>query len=118
MSCSSNNCNDNTLVNENELRDSVREHYAKVVTSSNSKSGGCCGASGSCFGPNTTNEYAEKLGYSSNDLQDIPDGSNLGLGCGNPLLFAKLKPGDVVVDLGSGAGFDAFIAVKAVGQYL
>jgi ubiquinone/menaquinone biosynthesis C-methylase UbiE len=86
------------------------------VTSSTTSSGGCCGASGSCFAPNTDEKYAQKLGYSQNELTEVPEGANLGLGCGNPTLFANLKPGEVVLDLGSGAGFDAFIAARAVGQ--
>lgn len=104
------------IPSEDKLREYVREHYAKVVTSTQKASGGCCGASGSCFAPNIQKDYAQKLGYTQNDLSQVPEGSNLGLGCGNPALFANLKPGEVVLDLGSGAGFDAFIASRAVGQ--
>ncbi|CAG2107171.1 unnamed protein product [Medioppia subpectinata] len=99
---------------ETAIRDAVREHYARVVTSDKSGSGDCCGA-GSCFAPNTDQNYAQKLGYSADDLAAAPDRANLGLGCGNPIKVAKLQPGETVLDLGSGAGFDAFIAARAVG---
>jgi len=58
---------------------------------------------------------SQKLGYSATDTQAVPEGANLGLGCGNPLAIASLKPGQTVLDVGSGAGFDAFLAAKAVG---
>ena len=66
---------------------------------------GCCGAAA----------QARTLGYSETDLVGIPDGANLGLGCGNPVALASLKPGQTVLDLGAGAGFDAFIAARTVG---
>ena len=99
---------------EDQLRDAIRDHYAKIVLSDKTGSGDCCGA-GSCFTPNTDPNYAKKLGYNEEDFDKIPERANLGLGCGNPSQFANLKPGETVLDLGSGAGFDAFIAAKIVG---
>lgn len=98
---------------QDQIRSVVREHYGSIV--SDTKTSRCCSSGGSCFGANTTENYAEKLGYTKEDLAAVPDGANLGLGCGNPLAFAMVKPGDTVLDLGSGAGFDAFIAARKVG---
>ena len=94
------------------IRKSVREHYATVARSGSS----CCGpAAGGCCGPSTAEDLSLAIGYSAQELTAVPDGANLGLGCGNPLAFAELKEGDVVVDLGSGAGFDCFLAARRVG---
>jgi len=73
--------------------------------------------SGSCCGPTKVvpAAYAENLGYDSSDIADAPDEANLALGCGNPVAIAKLNPGDTVVDLGSGGGFDAIVAARKVG---
>ncbi len=86
------------------IREQVREGYSRVAERS---SKGC--ESG------TAGETARKIGYSEEELQAAPDGANLGVGCGNPTALASLRPGEVVVDLGSGAGFDAFLAARAVG---
>ena len=101
----------------NTVRTSVREHYGKVATR---ESG--CGCAPTCCSadlPPTKDPQpstvAQALGYSAGDISAVPHGSNLGLGCGNPLAIASLKPGQTVLDLGSGAGFDAFLASKAVG---
>jgi hypothetical protein len=100
------------------IRKSVREHYGKVASH-----GGGCGCTPACCSP--TEEVAKEergavahsqaLGYSADDVHSVPDEANLGLGCGNPLAIASLKPGQTVLDLGSGAGFDAFLAAKAIG---
>jgi arsenite methyltransferase len=108
--------------NEDFLRNIVREHYKAVVDSAvgdakNEKQQGCCSSTGSCFNLNTSEEYAIKLGYSKEDL-DGNFGANIGQGCGNPLAIAQLKQGEVVLDLGSGAGFDAFLARRAVGALI
>ena len=95
------------------IRDTVRDAYASRV-----KGGGCCGpakeqATAQDF--EKYNEAAKKMGYSAEDLAEVPEGANLGLGCGAPLAAAKVRPGETVLDLGSGAGFDAFIAARVVG---
>ncbi len=89
----------------NDIRKSVKEHYGKVAEE---KKSCCCGDS--------AETQSVQIGYSAEDLQTIPDGANLGLGCGNPLAFAEIKTGDTVLDLGSGAGIDCFLAAKKVGQ--
>lgn len=93
-------------LNAEQVRDAVREHYGKVAESdAPGCAPGCCGT-----GPGSS----LKLGYSEQDLAGVPAGSDLGLGCGNPQAIADLRPGEVVVDLGSGAGFDCFLAAKRV----
>ncbi len=104
-----------------EVREAVRENYGQVAQRAAS-AGGCCGSTSSCCGPvadesrASAEEVSAGLGYSSEELAGVPDGSNLGLGCGNPQAIASLQPGEVVVDLGSGAGFDSFLAARAVGE--
>jgi len=97
----------NTLDKE-AVRESVRANYGKIAVENRS----CCGPA-CCNG--VPGSPADKLGYSADDAQSVPEGSNLGLGCGNPLAIASLRPGQTVLDLGSGAGFDCFLAAKAVG---
>ncbi len=100
------------------VRRSVREHYGQVAAR-----GGGCGCAPTCCSTTerapaherTANAVAESLGYSAEQTQAVPEGANLGLGCGNPLAIASLKPGQTVLDLGSGAGFDVFLAAKSVG---
>ena len=92
-----------------ELREAVRQTYGQVAETS----GGCC--SGGCGEPGVAVISADRLGYSADDLLAAPEGANLGLGCGNPQAIAGLKPGETVLDLGSGAGFDCFLAARAVG---
>ena len=102
------------------VRDTVRENYAKIAESGGNS--GCCGPadSGGC-GPDENFEIpsAEQMsaffGYSDEEMAAVPDGANLGLGCGNPQAIAEMKAGEVVVDLGAGAGFDAFLAAGKVG---
>jgi SAM-dependent methyltransferase len=101
-------------MSEHDVKSAVREHYAKIVT----RGGGCCAPSsgaGGCCGAPAPAQISRAIGYSEAEMQGVPDGANLGLGCGNPLAFAALKAGDVVVDLGSGAGFDCFLAARRVG---
>lgn len=99
------------MSNENELglRDQVRERYAGIARND----GGCCLPSAPCCGDS---EYSQKLGYSAVELASLPEGAELGLGCGNPTAIAALAPGEVVLDLGSGAGVDCFLAARAVGE--
>lgn len=97
---------DRPMTNDPEtIRQDVRDHYGDVARQGSS----CCGG-GSCQVPDPT-----RLGYRDEDLAAAPAGSNLGLGCGNPLGFAALRPGETVLDLGSGAGFDCFLASRKVG---
>ncbi|WP_226481322.1 arsenite methyltransferase [Natrinema amylolyticum] len=92
-----------------ERRTAVRDRYARIATESSS----CCGDAGS--GSDTAIERASEVGYSDDDLRDIAPGANLGLGCGNPTAIAGLEEGDTVLDLGSGGGFDCFLAAREVG---
>lgn len=99
-----------------ELRNAVRENYGKVATKTTSS---CCSGSTGCCGGDVPADYeaiSKVLGYSGKEMAAVPKGSNLGLGCGNPQGIASLKKGEVVLDLGSGAGFDCFLAVRAVGK--
>lgn len=106
--------------NEPDIKDQVRESYGKIATDEQS---GCCGPStestssgSSCCGGGDLDEHAAELGYDFDDLGEIPEDANLGLGCGNPTAIANLEPGQVVLDLGSGAGMDAFLAASKVGE--
>jgi len=95
-----------------EIKKSVRLGYALVA-----KGGGsCCGAQSGCCGTDVVRQISKGIGYTDKDIEAVPDGANLGLGCGNPVALASLKEGEVVLDLGSGAGFDAFLAAQRVGQ--
>jgi arsenite methyltransferase len=99
-----------------EIRSAVREKYGKVAESGNA---GCGCASSSCCGSPgdvTAADISVALGYSSEDVTAAPEGANLGLGCGNPQAIASLQPGETVLDLGSGGGFDCFLAARAVGD--
>lgn len=96
-----------------DIRTVVREKYGEIA-----KGTSTCGCGPSCCGgpaPTAGVKIAEHIGYSSGELDAIPAGANLGLGCGNPLAHAAVKAGDVVLDLGSGAGMDAFLAAREVG---
>jgi ubiquinone/menaquinone biosynthesis C-methylase UbiE len=99
---------------EEKIRKIVREGYAKIAK----KETPCCAAtpaSCSCSTP-TSVEISRKIGYSKEDISSVPEGANLGLGCGNPIALASLKKGETVLDLGSGAGFDCFLAANRVGK--
>jgi SAM-dependent methyltransferase len=98
-------------------RQSVRSAYAKVAEAENS--GSCCGVESSCCGVSDDNAIntliSPRLGYSEAELAAVPGGADMGLGCGNPKAIAALQPGEVVVDLGAGGGFDCFLAAQEVG---
>jgi len=98
---------------DQNIKKIVRNRYAKVA-----KTGGsCCASSISCCSAPPTGEQISKLvGYSEEEMNAVPEGANLGLGCGNPTAMASLKQGEIVLDLGSGAGFDCFLAAKKVGK--
>jgi arsenite methyltransferase len=100
-----------------DIKTMVRARYAGIAVGASSDCYAPATAS-SCCGPAPTplNEKARKIGYSEAELAAIPEGANLGLGCGNPQAIAAMKPGEVVLDLGSGAGFDCFLAAQQVGR--
>ncbi len=101
-----------------KIRNNVRDSYSKVAEANNQ--GDCCGTASSCCGVSDDEQINQlistRLGYSEDDLKNVPDGADMGLGCGNPKAIAALQPGEVVVDLGSGGGFDAFLAANEVGK--
>ncbi len=101
---------------DTEIRKTVREGYGKIAK----ESGSCCKTknklSCGCNSKQTTEDVSKSVGYTDEDLASAPDGANLGLGCGNPLALASLKEGETVLDLGSGAGFDCFLAANKVGK--
>ncbi|MCC3373074.1 arsenite methyltransferase [Cohnella sp. REN36] len=105
-------------VQNDEVRQHVRNRYKQIAIQSTAAAS-CCSpstssTSSSCCG--TPDEVSAKLGYSSEELTAVPEGANLGLGCGNPQAIASLQPGEIVLDLGSGAGFDCFLASRQVGE--
>ncbi|MGZ4853498.1 MAG: arsenite methyltransferase [Halobacteriota archaeon] len=98
---------------EENVKSVVRNAYARVATRETSVptlKSACCGAS-----PDLAYDISRAIGYKEEDLTSVPEGANLGLGCGNPTALASLKTGETVLDLGSGAGFDCFLAANAVG---
>lgn len=107
------NMNANSNSSNETIRDSVRAGYAQIAQQGSERQTGqgCCG-SGSELNPET---LAQHLGYGEDELQALPEGANMGLSCGNPAALAALKPGDIVLDLGAGGGFDVFIAGRKVG---
>ena len=115
------------------IRQAVRERYGKIANADAEISGistsvPCCGESGSAIGKNSaasccsggsdvnSEQMSTLMGYSKQDLTSVTDGANMGLGCGNPVALASLQTGETVVDLGSGGGFDCFLAAKQVGD--
>ena len=99
---------------EDKVRKIVRESYARAAKKQTS----CCDNSASCgcsTAP-TSEELSSRIGYSTEEMNSVPEGANLGLGCGNPTALASLKEGETVLDLGSGAGFDCFLAANKVGE--
>lgn len=91
-----------------KIKKVVKQSYTKLAKESN------CGCKCSC-GSNNSQIISKSIGYSDNQMDNVPE-ANLGLGCGNPIAISKIKEGDVVLDLGSGAGFDSFLAAKKVGE--
>jgi len=95
-----------------EIKKIVRDGYAKAVVQKTS----CCSTNFCCGGTDQAKEISKKVGYSDSEISAVPKGANLGFGCGNPVALASLKEGDIVLDLGSGAGFDVFLAAQRVGK--
>ncbi|MBN1488961.1 MAG: arsenite methyltransferase [Phycisphaerae bacterium] len=112
-----NDCNQ-----DQTIYDAVREGYGQIARQGALSAGtappdasGCCGPS-SCCGSNwSPDQLAERIGYSADQLAVLPEGANMGLSCGNPTAIAALRPGQIVLDLGSGGGFDCFLAGPKVG---
>lgn len=100
-----------------EIRQNVRASYAEVAEASNEGSG--CGVESSCCGVSEDAQInainSMRMGYSEEDISNVPEGADMGLGCGNPRAIASIKEGEVVLDLGSGGGFDVFLAAREVG---
>jgi arsenite methyltransferase len=96
---------------EDRIKEIVREKYAEFARTERS----CCAAgdTASCCSPDNV---SREIGYKDDDLKAVPQGANLGLGCGNPVAIASLKEGEVILDFGSGAGFDSFLAANKVGK--
>ena len=98
---------------EKDVKKAVREGYAEIAK----QGGSCCGCGPYCCGSvSPAGQVSKQIGYSDEDLKAVPEGANLGLGCGNPVALASLKEGETVLDLGSGAGFDCFLAAQKVGR--
>ncbi|VAW52999.1 Arsenite methyltransferase [hydrothermal vent metagenome] len=101
-----------------EIRQNVRESYAQVAEASNE--GSSCGTDASCCGVSDdaaiNTLVSTRLGYSEDDLDNVPEGADMGLGCGNPRAIASIKTGETILDLGSGGGFDCFLAAAETGD--
>lgn len=95
---------------EEDIHKQVRSAYGQVA-----RQGGCGCGTGCCGTGRSVESVSLGIGYSEEDLEQAPEGANLGLGCGNPVALASLREGEVVLDLGSGAGFDSFLAAERVG---
>ena len=114
------------------IREAVRENYGRIArdgidVSEKDRQSSCCGSledaednrrlpSSCCSTDLSMENISSIMGYSKKDMESVPEGANMGLGCGNPVALASLKPGEMVVDLGSGGGFDCFLAAKEVGE--
>ena len=112
-------------MDEIQIKEMVRARYGSIATgtgtsedSAPSDSSCCSPVASSCCGPEPAPRFegkALRMGYSEAEVAAVPEGANLGLGCGNPQAIAAMQPGEVVIDLGSGAGFDCFLAAQRVG---
>ena len=100
-------------MDKEEIKKIVREGYGKIAKQDSS----CCSPVKSCCGgTDLAQDMGKRIGYTEEELKAVPEGANLGLGCGNPIALASLREGEVVLDLGSGAGFDCFLAANQVGK--
>jgi arsenite methyltransferase len=102
------------MKDQEDVKKAVQDRYGKIAQEASS----CCGPKSSCgcSSGGASKEISARVGYTNEQMQSVPDGANLGLGCGNPVAIASLKPGETVLDLGSGAGFDCFLAANQVGK--
>ena len=101
-----------------DIKEAVRDRYAEIAAAGGT-GGSCCSEPSCCANSPAAaaaDQMSGKLGYSEEELSSAPVGANLGLGCGNPQAIAALKPGETVLDLGSGGGFDCFLAARQVGE--
>jgi len=96
---------------EDKIKKIVRSRYAKIAKTNSS----CCITSCGC-GAQTNKEMSKHVGYSEEEMDSVPEGANMGLGCGNPTALASLKEGETILDLGSGGGFDCFLAANKIGK--
>src|SRR5512136_767477 len=100
-------------MDEKTIKELVKQGYGKIAKQGKS----CCASATSCCGTtDRAQNISRRIGYSQEELEAVPEGANLGLGCGNPTAMASLKEGERVLDLGSGAGFDCFLAANKVGK--
>ena len=98
---------------EKDIKKEVKKKYGEIAAGSGSC---CCSSSSGCCAPApSAEELSASVGYTPADLAVLPEGANLGLGCGNPVALAALNPGETVLDLGSGGGIDCFLAARQVG---
>lgn len=102
-------------MSDQSVRETVKARYRSIA---NEDSGSCgpADSGASCCGASTQETIGKSIGYTDEDLEAVPEGANLGLGCGNPLALSSVKEGDTVLDLGSGAGFDCFLAARRTGE--
>lgn len=101
------------MVKEKQVKKVVREGYARIA---GGEGCGCSPVSSCCGSADSARDISKGIGYSDAELEAVPEGANLGLGCGNPVALASLKEAETVLDLGSGAGFDCFLAANRVGS--
>ena len=99
---------------DGRIKKVVREGYAKIAKQNGSC--GCAPISSCCGSTDLAEDVSKKIGYTEEELTSVPEGANLGLGCGNPVVLASLREGEAVLDLGSGAGFDCFLAADRIGE--
>ena len=100
-------------MDKEEIGKAIRERYGNIAKQSSS----CCSSAKSCCGStDSVQSISRSIGYTEEELNAVPEGANLGLGCGNPIALVSLKEGETVLDLGSGAGFDCFLAAREVGK--
>jgi ubiquinone/menaquinone biosynthesis C-methylase UbiE len=99
-------------IHEDQIRQQVRDRYGAIARSEERS----CGCAPSCCSPAASPTAPEKLGYEPGDAESVPEGAEMGLGCGNPTAIASIQPGETIVDLGSGGGFDCFLAARQTGS--